>query len=88
MSDFIVKEVSNDIINELENIGFDSSYKNVACNKFEYKNLKIFSLSLPQANILKQTALSFGADCAVHRDVVTGKSEKTDSENTTELENN
>ncbi len=78
MSDFIVKEVSNDIINELENIGFDSGYKNVARNKFEYKNFKIFSLSLAQANILKQTALSFGADCAVHRDVVIGKAEKTD----------
>ncbi|MCQ2789750.1 MAG: dihydropteroate synthase [bacterium] len=78
MSDFIVKEVSNDIVDELERIGFDSSYKNVACNKYEYKNFKIFSLSLAQANILKQTALSFGADCAVHKDTVIGKVEKTD----------
>ena len=42
------------------------------------KVLKIFSLSNAQANILKQTALSFGADCAVHRDVITGKINESD----------
>ena len=41
MSDFILKEVSN-IENELQQIGFDSSYLLQAENKFRYKNIKIF----------------------------------------------
>jgi dihydropteroate synthase len=46
--------------------------------KFDYKNIKIYNLSPAQANIIKQTALSIGADCATHRDVITGKIEKSD----------
>jgi dihydropteroate synthase len=33
---------------------------------------------LPQANILKQTALTIGADCAVHKDILTAKTYATD----------
>ena len=36
-------------------------------------------MTLAQANILKQVALSFGADCAVHRETITGNIEKTDA---------
>ena len=78
MSDFIIKEVNYDIDSELKNIGFDSSYRQKACEKFKYKNIKIFDLTIPQANILKQTAISVGADCAVHRETITAKVEKTD----------
>lgn len=79
MNDFVIKEiVSDDIALELCQIGFDSSYKNVACEKYCYKNLKIYSLTVAQANILKQTALTVGADCATHREVITGKIEKSD----------
>ena len=46
--------------------------------KFDYKNIKIYSLTPAQANILKQTAISVGADCATHREVITGKIEKSD----------
>ena len=46
--------------------------------KFQYKNLKVFGLTPAQANILKQTAISVGADCATHREVITGKIEKSD----------
>ena len=77
MSDFILKEVSN-IENELQQIGFDSSYLLQAENKFRYKNIKIFNLSVAQANILKQTALIFGADCAVNRNVITGNIAQSD----------
>jgi len=35
-------------------------------------------LTIPQANILKQTAISVGADCAVHRETITAKIDKTD----------
>lgn len=79
MKEFVIKEISGHNINfELENIGFDSAYKYKAADKFRYKNLKIYNLTVAQANILKQTALIFGSDCAVNRDVVTGKAEKSD----------
>jgi dihydropteroate synthase len=78
MHDFLLKELSNtDIKKELENIGFDKSYTHRAKNKFEYKNIKIYDLSPAQANILKQTALTVGADCATHREVITGKIENS-----------
>lgn len=74
MKDFILREISySDIELELSNIGFDSSYKKYAKNKYEYINIKIYSLTPAQANIIKQTALSTGADCATHRDVITGR---------------
>lgn len=79
MQNFVLKElVTKNIQSELEKIGFDSSYRLKASEKYKYKTLKIFDLTLPQANILKQTALSLGADCAVHRDVLISSIEKTD----------
>lgn len=79
MQDFLVKEIITDNIKtEIDYIGFDKSYSLKACDKFNYKNLKIFGLTPAQANILKQTALTVGADCATHREVITGKIEKSD----------
>jgi dihydropteroate synthase len=79
MHDFILREIINaDMECELEKIGFDSSYVTAAADKYRYKNIKIYDLTLPQANILKQTAISVGADCALHREVITGKVEQTD----------
>ena len=78
MHDFLIKEISNsDIEKELVQIGFDKTYTNKAKDKFEYKNFKIFNLNCAQANILKQTALTVGADCGTHREVITGKIEKS-----------
>lgn len=77
MDDFILKDVNTDLEKELTQIGFDKTYLNKATDKFRYKNIKIFDLYVPQANILKQTALSFGADCAVHRETITCKIDKT-----------
>jgi len=78
MNEFIIKEVHNpDIVNEIAAVGYDSSYAPVAANKFRYKNLKIFNLTSPQANILKQLALSVGAECATNREVITCKVEKS-----------
>ena len=80
MRNFVLKElVCNDICAELKNIGFDENYRIFASDKYRYKTIKIFSLSLPQANILKQIALEYGADCAVHRETITGKIETTDA---------
>lgn len=79
MKKFILKEINNsDFVKELENIGFDKCYREKGQEKYKYKNLKIFSLTVPQANILKQIALTVGADCAVHREVITGKVETSD----------
>lgn len=78
MNEFILKDVNTDLAGELEQIGFDKTYRLKAVEKFRYKNLKIFDLTIPQANILKQTAISVGADCAVHRETITAKIEKTD----------
>lgn len=78
MHDFLVKELSNtNIEQELINIGFDKTYTHVAKDKFEYKNFKIFNLTPAQANIIKQTAISVGADCGTHREVITGKIENS-----------
>lgn len=78
MHDFLIKEILNsNIEKELETIGFDKTYIHKAKNKFEYRNFKIFDLSCAQANILKQTALSVGADCGTHRQVITGQIEKS-----------
>ncbi len=77
---FLIKQIKNaDWEKELEIIGFDKSYRNKFTDKFLFKNLKIYDLSTPQANIIKQTALSVGADCATHREVITGKIEKSDA---------
>lgn len=79
MKSFIVKELVNqNIETELEKIGFDIAYRAKASDKYRYKTLKIFDLTLPQANILKQTALSLGADCGVHKEVLVNNIEKTD----------
>ena len=79
MHDFVLKEITNADLNcELEKIGFDKSYIHKAVEKFQYLNIKVYALTPPQANILKQTALSVGADCATHRETITAKIEKTD----------
>ena len=79
MNNFVIKSlVTENIESELEKIGFDIAYRAKASDKYKFKTLKIFDLTVPQANILKQTALSLGADCGGHREVLTNKVEKTD----------
>lgn len=73
-----IKElVTKNIESELAKVGFDSSYRATASEKYLFKTLKIFDLTPAQANILKQTALSVGADAATHREVITAKIEKS-----------
>ena len=79
MHDFILREIKDtNIENEIIKIGYDFNYAKKGAEKFDYKNIKIYSLSVAQNNIIKQTALSVGADCATHKDVITGKAEKSD----------
>ena len=79
MNNFVFKEIKNkDLNKELDLIGFDKAYQLKFQDKMNYKNIKIFNLNLAQANILKQTALIFGADCAINRNVIIGNIEKSD----------
>jgi dihydropteroate synthase len=64
--------------NVIADIGFDKQYVKNAAGKYEFLLLKICNLRCPEANILKQLALSVGADAAVHREVITCKVEKSD----------
>jgi len=64
---------------EILRIGVDDYCINIFIEKSDGFLLKITNLSTPAANILKQTALSFGADLAVHREVITGKVERSDA---------
>ncbi len=75
---FIIKKAKNNVLKELNEIGFDDSYAIKASDKYENITLKIFNLRAPEANILKQLSLSLGFDCAVHKDTITCKCEKTD----------
>lgn len=80
MKYFVLRELpAYGIEKELEEIGFHVAYRNKFADKCDYKNIKIYGLSVAQANILKQTALIFGADCAVNQHVITGNIEKSDA---------
>lgn len=79
-NEFLIKQITNaDWIKELEIMGFDKAYYHKGADKLQFRNLKIYDLTTPQANIVKQTALSVGADCATHREVITGRIEKSDA---------
>jgi len=74
MHDFLIKKINtNNIERELINIGYDKSYAFKGKEKFEFLNFKIFGITPAQGNILKQLALSVGADCATHKFVITGE---------------
>lgn len=79
MKEILVKKASKDILTELNSIGFDNSYVNVAINKYKANAYKIFNLKAHEANILKQLCLSLGFDCAVSRETVMCKCEYTNA---------
>lgn len=79
MHDFLLKIIYNkDLEKELIDIGYDESYAFKGKEKFEYINLKIFDITSTQGNIIKQCALSAGADCATNKKVITGKIDISD----------
>lgn len=79
MGNFLIREIkSEEILSELSTIKFDSGYAPRMVDKFKYKTFKIYGLNAPQANILKQLALSVGADCATPRNTITGNIESAD----------
>ena len=79
MNKFNIREISaGSVETVIKDIGFDESYISRASGKYRFKLFKISDLSCPQATIIKQLALSAGADAALHREVITCKVEKTD----------
>jgi len=76
---YYIRKITESCVKQvIEDIGFDKGYISKAVSKYNYILLKIHNLSCPQASILKQLALSVGADAAVHREVITCKIDKTD----------
>ncbi len=57
----------------IQDTGFDKSYVKQALPKYRFNLYKIHNLNCQQAAIIKQLALSVGADAAVHREVITCK---------------
>lgn len=68
----------NDLFQELTRIGVDNQAWDIFSAKSENLTIKLEHLSAGLANILKQTALSIGADCAMHRHIITGRKKFTD----------
>ncbi|RZD16104.1 MAG: dihydropteroate synthase [Candidatus Acididesulfobacter guangdongensis] len=60
-------------ISELDKIGVSKSGKYIMSNKLIFIVIKLKNINSTALNILKQEALSIGAELANHRDVITGK---------------
>lgn len=77
--DFYIRKITSESAETvIQNIGFDKSYIKNALLKYKFNLYKIHDLTCQQAIIIKQIALSIGADAAVHREVITCKVAKTD----------
>ena len=63
---------------EIQKIGADTECLELLSKKGKFIILKISHLPPAPCNIIKQTALSVGTDAAVHRNVITGKTEQSD----------
>lgn len=80
MADFIIKKIEKNLSQkDFEDIGFSKNYSEAMLDKSNFLKLKIFDLTVIQANILKQTALSKGCDCAIHAGCLNNSVEKTDA---------
>ena len=65
--------------NELINIGVSNSGRIIMGDKLKFIVIKLKNINSTALNILKQEALSIGAELANHKDVITGKIIKSDS---------
>ncbi len=69
----------NDFRQELARVGADEICRSIFAHKHQAMAFKVDGLSTAGANILKQTALACGADCAVHHDVASGRAKHSDA---------
>ncbi len=65
--------------NELINVGVSASGETIMRDKLKFIVVKLKNINSIALNILKQEALSIGAELANHRDVITGKIAVSDS---------
>mgnify|MGYP001085804282 CR=1 FL=1 len=72
-------ENRSDWLGELELVGADPGSWSRLSAKSSIMALKLFDLSSPMANILKQSMLSAGADALVTREAVTGRAPSSDA---------
>lgn len=72
-------EHKQDLNAELHRIGVDPKAWQIFAAKSRILTIKLAGLSPAGANILKQTALITGADCAIHRDCISGRVKKSDA---------
>jgi len=70
---------NKDLIEELARIGVDKPAWDIFSAKLENRVIKLEHLPTGLGNILKQTALSLGADCALHRNIITGRRRCSDA---------
>lgn len=75
----IVRMSDSALVTELQNIGVHAASIPIFQNRAVMEPIKIYGLSLGAANILKQEALSSGADCAVHCGCVVGTVKTSDA---------
>lgn len=66
-----------DLFAELARVGVDEAAWDIFREKSRVLAIKVADLSVAGANILKQTALKIGADCAVDKRVISGKVRKS-----------
>lgn len=66
------------IKDEIQKIGFSPSYLDFGALKHRFLNIKIYDLKPEAATIIKQTALSSGADAAVNAGVLDHSAQKSD----------
>lgn len=80
MGKFVIKKIERNLNSQdFKSIGFSEIYTEAELLKANFIKLKIFDLTLIQANILKQTALSKGCDCVVNKGCLNSSVEKTDA---------
>ncbi len=78
MNIYLIKDKGQDLRNRIEMTGADSYCIDILKDKTKLPVFLLKDISIEQANILKQTALSVGCDMAVHRDVLTGNKKVSD----------
>jgi dihydropteroate synthase len=71
-------EHKTDLERELAAVGADAECWNLFAAKREVLAIRLDDLSVATANILKQTCLTLGADCAVSGKVVSGRVRRSD----------
>ncbi len=67
-----------EIRKELGKIGVGKEGVEIMAPKALFRVIKLEKIKREAANILKQEALSLGAEAAVHREVISGKIKQTD----------